>query len=75
MLLCIATLHLHAAEECDHIISIAQPRMDRSGVVDTSTGKSKIDDIRTSTGTFLQRGEDPIIAGVAVHGAAGSLAA
>jgi hypothetical protein len=52
-----------SAEECDHIVGLAKPRMDRSGVVDTTTGTSKIDDIRTSTGTFLQRGEDAIIAG------------
>lgn len=54
--------HFLTDEECDHIISLAKPRMARSGVVDTKTGGSDISDIRTSTGTFLERGEDPIVA-------------
>lgn len=34
--------------ECDHIVGLAKPHMERSGVVDTSTGGSEISDIRTS---------------------------
>ena len=37
--------------------------MTRSGVVDTDTGGSTIDQVRTSSGTFFKRGEDSIIAG------------
>ncbi|KAK3242141.1 hypothetical protein CYMTET_48147 [Cymbomonas tetramitiformis] len=51
-------------EECDHIIDKAQPRMHRSGVVDMKTGGSTFDDIRTSTGTFLSRKQDAVIANV-----------
>lgn len=51
-------------EECEHIIEKAQPRMHRSGVVDMKTGGSTFDDIRTSTGTFLSRKQDSIIANV-----------
>lgn len=51
-------------EEADHIKSLAEPQLLRSGVVDAGTGKSKVDDIRTSSGTFLQRGQDDIVAAV-----------
>jgi hypothetical protein len=51
------------AEECDHIISLAKPRMERSGVMEDHS--TTINDYRTSSGTFLDRGEDPIIAGAA----------
>ncbi len=33
----------------DHIIGLAKPKMERSGVVDTKTGNSDISDIRTSS--------------------------
>jgi len=42
-----------SAEECDHIIGLAAPRMARSTVVDSETGDSVLDPIRTSQGTFL----------------------
>ncbi|KAI7835432.1 hypothetical protein COHA_010678, partial [Chlorella ohadii] len=50
--------------ECDHIIGLAKPKMERSGVVDTKTGNSDISDIRTSSGTFLERGQDDVVAGI-----------
>lgn len=39
----------------------AEPRMEKSSVVDNDTGKSVDSEIRTSTGTFLAKGEDDII--------------
>ncbi|EFN59988.1 hypothetical protein CHLNCDRAFT_49444 [Chlorella variabilis] len=51
-------------EECDHIIKLAEPTMARSGVVETDSGKSKIDNVRTSKGTFLNRGHDSVIADI-----------
>lgn len=51
-------------EEADHIVSLAQPRLHRSAVVDTSTGGSEVSKIRTSQGTFLDRGEDAIVADI-----------
>ncbi|KAL4432155.1 hypothetical protein ABPG77_005917 [Micractinium sp. CCAP 211/92] len=51
-------------EECEHIMKLAEPSMARSGVVDTSTGDSKVDNARTSKGTFLQRGHDSVIADI-----------
>lgn len=49
-------------EEVAHIVAKAAPRIVRSGVVDTETGGSSISDIRTSSGMFFERGEDPVIA-------------
>ena len=41
-----------ADEECDQIIELARPRLERSGTVENG-----ISDFRTSHGTFLRRGE------------------
>ena len=49
------------AEECDHIIAISKTHMARSGVVETKTGGSEVSEIRTSSGVFLNRGQDKIV--------------
>ncbi|PSC72393.1 2-C-methyl-D-erythritol 4-phosphate chloroplastic [Micractinium conductrix] len=51
-------------EECDHIVRLAEPHLERPGVVETETGKEDISNVRTSKGMFLERGQDPIIAGI-----------
>lgn len=51
-------------EECDYIVQKAELRLERSGVVDTDSGSTKIDSIRTSSGMFFNRAEDPIIEGI-----------
>ncbi|GIL89928.1 hypothetical protein Vretimale_17939 [Volvox reticuliferus] len=48
--------------ECDHLVMLGTQRVSRSLVVDSKTGQSKLDDIRTSYGAAFGRGEDPIIA-------------
>ncbi|KAK7367251.1 hypothetical protein VNO80_09260 [Phaseolus coccineus] len=48
-------------EECDYLIDIAKPSMQKSTVVDSETGKSKDSRVRTSSGTFLHRGRDKIV--------------
>ncbi|PIN17235.1 Procollagen-proline dioxygenase [Handroanthus impetiginosus] len=48
-------------EECEYLISIAEPHMEKSTVVDNETGKSKDSRVRTSSGTFLARGRDKIV--------------
>lgn len=48
-------------EECEYLISLAKPSMQKSTVVDSATGKSKDSRVRTSSGTFLARGRDKII--------------
>ncbi|KAG9136956.1 hypothetical protein Leryth_013805 [Lithospermum erythrorhizon] len=50
-----------AKEECEYLINLAKPNMQKSTVVDTATGKSKDSRVRTSSGTFLARGRDKVI--------------
>ncbi|KAL6993387.1 procollagen-proline 4-dioxygenase [Sarracenia purpurea var. burkii] len=48
-------------DECEYLINLAKPHMQKSSVVDSATGKSKDSRVRTSSGTFLSRGRDKII--------------
>jgi len=47
--------------ECDEIVRRADPRLKRSGVVDSATGASKVDDVRSSSGQFFSRGEFDVV--------------
>ncbi|KAG0584102.1 hypothetical protein M758_3G185000 [Ceratodon purpureus] len=42
-----------SADECDHLIDLARPRLMKSTVVDANTGKGIESKVRTSTGMFL----------------------
>jgi hypothetical protein len=42
-----------SADECDHLINLARPKLAKSTVVDTNTGKGIESKVRTSTGMFL----------------------
>ena len=42
----------------------AKPSMTKSSVVDNETGKSIDSTVRTSTGTFFARGQNPVLAAV-----------
>eukprot|EP00798_Chlamydomonas_sp_ICE-L_P022113 gene22112-29172_t len=53
--------HFLTDEECDATKAKALSHLKRSGVVDTGTGGTKLDDVRTSEGMFFQRGQDPMI--------------
>jgi prolyl 4-hydroxylase len=48
-------------DECDHLIAISEPRMKRSTTVDRLTGDDELNDVRTSTGTFLDKHMDPVV--------------
>ncbi|XP_030531401.2 probable prolyl 4-hydroxylase 3 [Rhodamnia argentea] len=48
-------------EECEYLVSLAKPRISKSTVVDGSTGKSMDSGVRTSSGMFLNRGQDKIV--------------
>ncbi|XP_023766892.1 probable prolyl 4-hydroxylase 10 [Lactuca sativa] len=48
-------------DECNHLINLATPHMEKSTVVDNETGKSKDSRVRTSSGTFLARGLDETV--------------
>ncbi|KAG1656801.1 hypothetical protein FOA52_011837 [Chlamydomonas sp. UWO 241] len=50
--------------ECDHVIRLAKWRLQPSQIVDAQTGKNRRDPARTSTSAKLERGKDPIIAGI-----------
>ncbi|CAA7395330.1 unnamed protein product [Spirodela intermedia] len=49
-------------EECDHIIEIAKNKLEKSMVVDDDTGKAVMSDVRTSSGMFLEKKQDEIVA-------------
>lgn len=51
-------------EECDHLIALASPTLKASTVVDASTGGSMSSSIRTSSGMFLVKGEDEVVASI-----------
>ncbi|KAK9287883.1 hypothetical protein L1049_016325 [Liquidambar formosana] len=51
-------------EECDHLISLAKSELKRSAVADNISGKSKLSEVRTSSGMFISKGKDPIVAGI-----------
>ncbi|KAL4452128.1 hypothetical protein ABPG75_007790 [Micractinium tetrahymenae] len=48
-------------EECEHLKALAKKRLTKSTVVDNKTGKSVDSTVRTSSGTFLTRGEDEVV--------------
>jgi prolyl 4-hydroxylase len=48
-------------EECEHLKNLARSRLVKSTVVDNQSGKSMDSRVRTSSGTFLQRGEDEVV--------------
>ena len=48
--------------ECDSLIAVASPRLERSETVDNETGGSGVNDARTSRGMFFGRGETALCA-------------
>uniref|UniRef100_A0A6N2KNT4 Prolyl 4-hydroxylase alpha subunit domain-containing protein n=1 Tax=Salix viminalis TaxID=40686 RepID=A0A6N2KNT4_SALVM len=50
--------------ECDHLISLAKSELKRSAVADNENGKSKLSEVRTSSGMFITKAKDPIVAGI-----------
>ncbi|KAF8410368.1 hypothetical protein HHK36_002896 [Tetracentron sinense] len=48
-------------DECEYLINLAKPHMEKSSVVDSITGRSTDSRVRTSSGMFLKRGRDKII--------------
>ena len=56
--------NLLTAAECDELMALARPRLERSETVDTATGGSEVNAGRTSDGMFFERGEHAVIAGL-----------
>lgn len=49
-------------EECDHLMSLSKGHLTKSTVVDNDSGKSVDSTVRTSSGTFLSKHQDEVIA-------------
>ncbi|KAF8703698.1 hypothetical protein HU200_031780 [Digitaria exilis] len=56
--------HFLSDDEANHLISLARAELKRSAVADNMSGKSTLSEVRTSSGTFLRKGQDPIVAGI-----------
>ncbi|KAJ8774962.1 hypothetical protein K2173_019966 [Erythroxylum novogranatense] len=50
--------------ECDHLIKLARDKLMKSMVADNESGKSVESEVRTSTGMFLSKAQDEIVAGI-----------
>jgi len=50
--------------ECDHLIVLARDKLQKSMVADNESGKSVMSEIRTSSGMFLSKAQDEIVANI-----------
>eukprot|EP00873_Tetraselmis_striata_P007994 jgi/Tetstr1/428258/TSEL_018297.t1 len=48
-------------EECDYLIDLAEPKLQGSSVINSTSGESYVSDARTSTQTHFARGQDEVI--------------
>ncbi|GMY13538.1 probable prolyl 4-hydroxylase 7 [Fagus crenata] len=51
-------------EECDHLIQLARDKLEKSMVADNESGKSIMSEVRTSSGMFLQKSQDEVVADI-----------
>lgn len=51
-------------KECDHLVNLVRKKIKRSSVVDPVTGKTRTDAIRTSSGSSVAHGNDPVVVAV-----------
>ncbi|KAF7819658.1 putative prolyl 4-hydroxylase 7 [Senna tora] len=49
-------------EECDHLINLAKDKLEKSMVADNESGKSIMSEVRTSSGMFLSKAQDEVVA-------------
>ncbi|KAI9119261.1 hypothetical protein K1719_009936 [Acacia pycnantha] len=54
-------LEFQTEEECEYLINLAEPHMQKSTVLDLDTGKIKYSRVSTCSETFLPRGRDKIV--------------
>jgi len=50
--------------ECDHLIKLSRDKLEKSMVADNESGKSIMSEVRTSSGMFLQKAQDEIVADI-----------
>ncbi|XP_039008040.1 probable prolyl 4-hydroxylase 7 isoform X2 [Hibiscus syriacus] len=53
-----------SSEECDHLITLAKDKLEKSMVADNESGESIDSEVRTSSGMFLQKAHDEIVADI-----------
>ncbi|KAL5582435.1 hypothetical protein UlMin_014877 [Ulmus minor] len=51
-------------EECDHLIVLAKDKLEKSMVADNESGKSVESEVRTSSGMFLAKAQDRVVADI-----------
>lgn len=51
-------------EECDHLVRLAKDKLEKSMVADNESGKSIASEVRTSSGMFLRKAQDEVVAGI-----------
>ncbi|PPE01527.1 hypothetical protein GOBAR_DD01456 [Gossypium barbadense] len=51
----VTQLSWHPSEECDHLITLAKDKLEKSMVADNESGDSIESEVRTSSGMFLQK--------------------
>ncbi|EEF44979.1 probable prolyl 4-hydroxylase 7 [Ricinus communis] len=51
-------------EECDHLIDLARDKLEKSMVADNESGKSIESEVRTSSGMFIAKAQDEIVADI-----------
>ncbi|XP_039009892.1 probable prolyl 4-hydroxylase 7 [Hibiscus syriacus] len=52
------------SEECDHLITLAKDNLKKSMVADNESGKSDESEVRTSSGMFLRKAQDEVVADI-----------
>jgi prolyl 4-hydroxylase len=59
----VALVHdLLSEQECERLITMSSGKLTRSSVLDRRTGGDEVSAVRTSAGTFFERGENAIVA-------------
>ncbi|GAQ82073.1 Oxoglutarate/iron-dependent oxygenase [Klebsormidium nitens] len=51
-------------EECDHLVAMARDKLEHSTVVDNDSGQGVSSEVRTSSGMFVLRAQDAVVAGI-----------
>ncbi|KAE8665669.1 putative prolyl 4-hydroxylase 7 [Hibiscus syriacus] len=53
-----------SSEECDHLVTLAKDKLEKSMVADNESGESIESEVRTSSGMFLQKSQDEVVADI-----------
>ncbi|TYG45977.1 hypothetical protein ES288_D11G219200v1 [Gossypium darwinii] len=60
----VTQLSWHPSEECDHLITLAKDKLEKSIVADNESGDIIESEVRTSSGMFLQKAQDEVVADI-----------